>query len=255
MKAYLAFVKKEFCEQARTYKLLVLGMVFLILGMMNPLTAKFTPQLLSELMPEGMRIEIAEPTIMDSWMQFFKNVTQMGLIVVVIMFSGAMAGELSRGTLIPILTKGMSRKKVIWAKFTALSATWTLSYVISFAVTYLYNSYFWSESVDMGALLIAVGGVWLFGMMLVAATLLGGTMFANSYGSLLFTGLLVVIQFIVGIVPKIGEKLPTVLVSQNMALLYEQVEYLDFAVPAGITVVATILFLVLAIHIFEKKNI
>ena len=35
MTEYTAFVKKEFCEQVRTYKLLVTGLVFLLLGMMN----------------------------------------------------------------------------------------------------------------------------------------------------------------------------------------------------------------------------
>ena len=47
MRGYLAFVKKEFMEIIRTYKLVVLGAIFLILGIMNPLTAKLTPTLLS----------------------------------------------------------------------------------------------------------------------------------------------------------------------------------------------------------------
>ena len=90
MKSYLAFTHKEFVETARTYKLLIMASVFLILGMMNPITAKITPQLLKSLMPAGMEITIGEPTAMDSWAQFFKNIPQMGLIVLVIVFSGIM---------------------------------------------------------------------------------------------------------------------------------------------------------------------
>lgn len=255
MKSYIAFVKKEFLEQARTYKLLILGMVFLLLGMMNPLTAKFMPELLSEFMPEGMHIELAPPSIMDSWVQFFKNVTQMGLIVLVILFSTAMAGELSKGTLIPILTKGLPRRTVILAKFTALSITWTGIYVMCFGVSHLYTIYFWKESIDMGRLMVAVGGVWLFGVLLIASTLLGGVLSANSYGSLLFTGLFVVIQFLLGMNPKIGEKLPTVLVSQNMSLLYESVECVDFVMPAVLALGCIVVFIVLTIQIFNKKNL
>ncbi len=71
MTEYTAFVKKEFCEQVRTYKLLVTGLVFLLLGMMNPLTAKFMPELISNFMPAGMSIEMTEPTMMDSWLPVF----------------------------------------------------------------------------------------------------------------------------------------------------------------------------------------
>ena len=60
-------------EIIRTYKLVVLGAIFLILGIMNPLTAKLTPTLLSSLVPEGMTIGISEPSAMDSWMKFYKK--------------------------------------------------------------------------------------------------------------------------------------------------------------------------------------
>ena len=45
MTGYGAFVKKEFMEFYRSHKLLIILAVFLLLGMMNPLTAKITPQL------------------------------------------------------------------------------------------------------------------------------------------------------------------------------------------------------------------
>ena len=51
MTGYGAFVKKEFMEFYRSHKLLIILAVFLLLGMMNPLTAKITPQLVENLMP------------------------------------------------------------------------------------------------------------------------------------------------------------------------------------------------------------
>ena len=45
MRAYGAFMKKEFLELFRTYKWLVMGLVFLLLGIMSPLAAKFLPEL------------------------------------------------------------------------------------------------------------------------------------------------------------------------------------------------------------------
>ena len=151
MTEYTAFVKKEFCEQVRTYKLLVTGLVFLLLGMMNPLTAKFMPELISNFMPAGMSIEMTEPTMMDSWLQFFKNTPQMGLFVLVLVFGGSMSGELQRGTLIPVLTKGVARKTVVFAKFTAAALTWTAVYAMCFCVSWLYSVYFWEMDVQIVA--------------------------------------------------------------------------------------------------------
>ncbi|WP_222860725.1 hypothetical protein [Paenibacillus antibioticophila] len=90
--------------------------VFFIVGMLSPLTAKLMPELLSSFLPEGMTLTIAEPTALDAWIQFFKNTSQMGLILIVILFSGILGTELTRGTLINMLTKGLSRHAVILSK-------------------------------------------------------------------------------------------------------------------------------------------
>ena len=103
MKSYIAFLKKEGIEVVRTHKLMLIVIVFVLIGMLNPITAKFTPQIIKEFMPEGMVIAINEPTAVDSWMQFFSNVPQMGLIVLVILFSGIMSNEFAKGTLINML--------------------------------------------------------------------------------------------------------------------------------------------------------
>ena len=55
---------------------------------MNPFAAKFLPEILASALPSGMTITLPEPSAMDSWGQFFKNISQMGIIVVVILFGG-----------------------------------------------------------------------------------------------------------------------------------------------------------------------
>ncbi|UWP59284.1 membrane protein [Ruminococcus gauvreauii] len=255
MTEYTAFVKKEFCEQVRTYKLLVTGLVFLLLGMMNPLTAKFMPELISNFMPAGMSIEMTEPTMMDSWLQFFKNTPQMGLFVLVLVFGGSMSGELQRGTLIPVLTKGVARKTVVFAKFTAAALTWTAVYAMCFCVSWLYSVYFWDMDVQIGRLMMAVGMVWLFGILLLAVVLLGGVLFCGGWGSLLFTGIFVVLQFAAGIIPGVRANLPIRLVSDNMTLLQNQAVWTDFGPAVILTVLITILCLGISVILFNKKHI
>ena len=54
MRGYLAFVKKELLEQVRTYKLLILLLVFFIFGMLSPLMAKLMPEILSQMPMDGI---------------------------------------------------------------------------------------------------------------------------------------------------------------------------------------------------------
>ena len=88
MRGYFAFIKKEFTEQLRTFRVLILFAVFFIFGMMSPLLAKLLPDILSGMELQGMTINIPEPTAMDAYSQFFKNTTQMGVIVILLVFGG-----------------------------------------------------------------------------------------------------------------------------------------------------------------------
>ena len=254
MKSYIAFTKKEFCESWRTYKLFIMLAVFLLLGMMNPITAKITPQLLESLLPAGMNITIAEPTALDSWMQFFKNVPQMGLIVLVIIFSGIMANEFSRGTLINMLTKGLSRSVVILSKFTMAVAVWTLSYIVCFVVTYAYTAYFWNSD-GIRNVGFSVFCLWFFGILLLAIIMLGGVLSKNSYGGLLFTGGLVIVLMLLNIAPKLQKYNPITLASSNLALLTGDMAVSDFTGSIVICGIATIVFIASAIGLFNKRTL
>ena len=142
MNAFIAFTKKEWLESIRTYKFFILMTIFMIFGFMNPLVAKLMPELLSSLLPEGMTITLTPPAAIDSWMQFFKNVSQMGFMILVVIYSGMMATELSKGTLINMLTKGLPRRTVVLSKMMASTVIWTMAYLVCVGITYGYTAYF-----------------------------------------------------------------------------------------------------------------
>ena len=254
MKSYIAFTKKEFCENVRTYKLFIMLAVYLLLGIMSPVTAKVLPQLLKSLMPEGMSITLSEPTALDSWAQFYKNVPQIGLIVLVILFSGTMANEFGRGTLINMLTKGLSRRVVILSKFTMAALIWTLSYALCFAVTYFYTAYYWGGDVVHDVLLSAFA-LWLFGVLLIAGIMLGGVLFKNHYGNLLFTGGFAAALLILNIAPALQVYNPVTLASVNMSLLAGEAAPTELLWPAIIAGAAIVALVAAAVALFNKKQI
>lgn len=254
MRVYYAFVKKEFTENLRTYKLMIMIVVFLIFGVMSPLFAKFTPEILKAAGIEASALGMGEPTAMDSFAQFFKNVGQMGLLVLAIIFSGIMANEFSKGTLINILTKGMKRSTVIFAKFTAAAVIWSAAYLLCLAVTYAYTFYYFTIE-NISNAFLAFSGMWLFGILLVGLILLGGVLFKNTYGSLLFCGGVLVIMTIINIFPQLRKYNPVTLSLENMQMLTAQKAASDF-VPAviicGVFIAASVTASVMA---FNKKQL
>ena len=110
-------------EQLRTGRFTVLMIVFLLFGIMNPALAKLTPWLMETLSgtlaEAGVTFTSVTVDAMTSWTQFYKNIP-MVLILFVLMTSGTFTAEYQKGTLIPVLTKGLKRGKVLAAKALAM---------------------------------------------------------------------------------------------------------------------------------------
>lgn len=119
MKSLIALTKKEYLEAARTGKIMILLLLFVLFGIMNPAISKLTPwmmEMLSDAMAEGgLIVTDIQVDAMTSWTQFFKNIP-MALIAFVMIFSDVFTKEYKSGTLLLILTKGLSRYKVVLAK-------------------------------------------------------------------------------------------------------------------------------------------
>ncbi len=254
MNQYIAFTKKEFLEAVRTRKLLIMFSIFLMIGFMNPLIAKVTPALLEKFMPEGMVIEIADPTAFDSWTQFYSNVIQIGLISLVLVFSGLITNEYNKDTLINVLTKGLNRKNVILSKFTAASVIWTGAYILCFLVTWLYTTVLWSED-SLNNLIQAALYLWVYGIFLITLIILGNSLFKSSIGTLLFVGGLVIIQFLINIITPIQKFNPIMLASDNLNLIAGNLNNSYFVWSLSITLILIITILILSINIFNKREV
>ena len=251
---YTAFLKKELMESSRTHKLLILIIVFLLFGIMNPVMAKFTPDIMSAVMPEGMNLTLPTPSALDSWGQFFKNISQMGLIIVVLVFGGIMAGEFGKGTLVNMLTKGLSRPMVILSKFTSAMLIWTACYALCFGVTYGYTAYFWSMD-NVQNLYLSIAGLWVYGVMLITALILGGVLFKGNYSGLLFVFGLVAVTLLISIAPTWNKYNPISCANLNTGLLTGQVTTADFYPAMIVCGGLTVLFITLSILAFNKKQI
>ena len=255
MKAFIAFTKKEFTESLRTYRLVVLLAVLVFFGILSPLTAKLLPDILGAIdLGDGMVITLPEPSAMDSWAQFFSNIGQMGMLALIISFSGITANEISRGTLVNLLTKGMPRHTVILSKFFMASALWTAGYLLCLAVCYAYTVFYWPLD-NISNAFLSFFSLWLFGELLIAMLIFGGVLFGTFYGSLLSCFGVIITMSLLSIAPAVQKYNPISLAGATLGLLNDQSGSADF-VPAIIICSSAILILIIAsIVVFNKKKI
>lgn len=254
MRNYLAFMRKELIEGIRNYKAIILIAVFVIFGIMNPLFAKLMPELLSSLGGDGFAIQVPDPTALDSWTQFFKNVSQMGFLVLLILYSGIISSEISKGTLINMLTKGLSRTTVILAKYSMLILTWTLSYALCLLVTWGYTVYLFPDN-NADNLVFAVVILWLFGVLLISIQTLAAASTKSNYACLLATGAAIVVMFVVSIVPAAHNYNPLSLATDSSALMASALNPSDLISAIVISVALSLACLVAAILVFRKRQL
>lgn len=254
MRGFYAFTKKEFLEQLRTFKWLIMFAVFFLFGMMSPLLAKLMPVIFAGMKIEGMEIVIPEPTVLDAYIQFFKNLTQMGILALLLVFGGTLSNELMRGTLINILAKGLPRHTVILAKYFASVALWTTGYLLSVVTAYGYTLYLFEDAVAKN-LSFSFFCLWLFGCFVLALIFLSSTLASGSFGGLILSGVAIVVMLMINIFPKAVRFNPITLASKNVALLTGAQEVSDLMLAVGVTVILIIVSMVVSIVLFKKKRL
>ncbi len=254
MRSCLAFLKKEALGQLRSFRLPVLGGVFILLGVLGPAFAKLTPWLyetLADSMAEsGLVFTPAPVTAFDAWSQFFKNLP-IGLIAFVLLESGIFTREYRTGTLVLSLTKGLERRTVLLAKALALAAVWTACFWLSAGINWGCCEVFWDNTIARH-LPFALLCWWVFGLWTVALTVLFSTVFRSNIGVMAGTGGVVILLSLLAFLPRVGEVLPTFLMN-GYPLITGAEPAESFRLPLILTAAMIPLLTAAGIPVFDRK--
>ncbi len=256
MRATFASLKKEWMEQVRSGRLMILGILFVLFGVMNPAIAKLTPWLLEtlsdSLAESGMTITAVTVDALTSWTQFFKNIP-MALIAFILLESNILTREYQSGTLVLTLTKGLDRYKVIVSKTIILMLIWSLGYWLCFGITYGYNAYFWDNGIAKH-LDVSVFSCWLIGIFAVVLTMLFSVITSTNATVLLSVGGVFLASYLVGMIPKLKEYVPTVLLN-GTNVVYGIAEVQSLTKALIVTAILCVMSIAISIPIFNKKHI
>lgn len=252
MSGYIAFVKKEFIENMKNYRFLIMFAVFLIFGITSAFLAKFTPEILSALAAD-MEMS-SKPVALDAWKQFYKNISGVGFSAFIILYGSCLSSEYSKGTLVLMVTKGLSRSAVIFAKYTVAAVLMTISYWASFATTYGYTAYLW-QGTTLSHVALAAFSLWVIGFLYLSILMLGCVIFKQTFTSILFAGGVIAIISLLGMIKPLSKFSPFILTSKNLDLISGTATISEFITPMVISVIMTFVGLLIAIKLFNKKQL
>lgn len=254
---FKAALKKEWKEAIRRYRLLVIIGVFLIIGVLSPVSAKMLPKMMemvaAQSKEQGIEFSYSkEPSASDALIQYNKN---LGLlpILIVIMGMGLVAEEKIKGTAETILTKPVSRTSLLLAKFKVFLLLTVLGIIVGGAVCVFYTSILLGE--------VSISNFLFFNFLLLfyfvpfIAIILFLSVVIKSMAGTAAAGIGVYFSLmLMGSMPYVGKYSPQALftVTSKMSM---GMPAQDWTTPFISSICLTVVLLVVASAIFERQEI
>jgi ABC-2 type transport system permease protein len=253
----VAFLRKEFTAIFKTYRFWVIPVVLFFFSVMSPAMAKLTPQILDAAMPKGMAIKMPAPQLTDAFAQWFKNLSQIGVLAIILLTMGIVAEEKTSGTILLIVTKPVSRANVILSKFFAQSTWLGISFIAAAAICYVYAAVIFkfqklAEFAQANVLYL------MYFILVVAVTIFFSAVMKNQIAA---GGLTLIatmgISIVAALSPTFDKYAPTGLttVGLKLALGQKGAELSRSAWPAAITVLCIAALLAISIVIFNREEL
>ena len=217
MSAPAVLVRKELVEAWRTRHLPVVVILFVGIGILSPLTARYLPEILKAALGDQLTIPVPTPTPADAVLQLQKNLGQLGAFAAIVLAIGAVATEKERGTAGFILTKPAGRGAFLGAKLIALGVVLGIGVLGAIAIGWVYTAILFEPQPVAGWVAFAVLA-WLAlscwaAITFLASTVTGSTAAAAGVGVVALIGL-----SLVAAIPAAGHLLPPGLDAPALAL-------------------------------------
>lgn len=187
MTGFTVFARKEALEILRTWRRWVLPGILVFFAVTGPPLARYTPQIVKAFAGSQLAgFTVPEPTYLDSYAQWTKNLTQIALFALIIIYGGLVSAESRSGTAVLVLTKPVSRSAFVLVK-TAVNAVFvTVLLVVGTALTWGLTAAFFGTAPASGlwgsALVWLVLAVQFIALMTVLSVVIGSAAGAAGAG-------------------------------------------------------------------------
>ena len=177
MMGFRVLLMKELREQIRTSRVVAVAAVFVLFGILGPITDRYLKDLLDAVGSQsgGFTIQVPPPSLANDLGQIVKNLSQFGIICALLLGMGAVAWEKDRGTAGMILTKPASRAAFLAAKLVAISMTLGIGVTLGCGLGYVYTVILYPSAFPLGGYVAMSLILWWMLVTFTAITILGST--------------------------------------------------------------------------------
>lgn len=164
MKNTNVLVRKELREHRRNFKLYWIPIVFIIFGILEPVTNHFLPQIMESVgnMPEGSDFMWPQFQGADIFVSLMGQYQMIGILIIILAFMGAISGERKNGTATLLYVRSMSYGSYFFSKWIVINAIVLGSLWAGFLAAWYYIRILFG-SVAVGDILTFVGtySIWI----------------------------------------------------------------------------------------------
>ena len=223
MRNYLIFFRKEAMEFIRTQRFIGLFGAFVFFAVVSPLLARFMLEFIQAIVPAeelAMLADLPEPVWIDSYIQFYGNITQLIALAIVILFMGTITSEKKQGTADLMFMKGLGHSSFVLAKFSLMLAAIVLAMLVSSAIVYGLTLLLFDTAGEIANILGATSLSALFLIWLVSIVVFCSALAKSSAISALLSFGLFIFFMSIGAIPRLGDFLPGSLVNQGLEIIH-----------------------------------
>jgi ABC-2 type transport system permease protein len=254
MNGFAPFLRKEFNETVRTWRLWVLPGFLLFSALSSPLVTYLMPTLLDSLgtAQQGLSITVSDPTALQAYLEYLGNLSELTLFALVIAYGGIVSGEVRGGTAALTLAKPLSRAAFVTGKWLSQAAVVlvaaALGTVICIGLTQLLFGAGPAGRTVVAVALWVVYALMLLAVMVLLSIELKAPAAASGAGVGVYAALLVLAQFEVT-----SSATPAGLPAAGIAIV--RGEPSQWAGPLVATLAVTAACLLVAVLRFERREI
>lgn len=208
MSGFSVLLRKELLEAWRTRRLPVVALLFLVVGIISPLTARFLNEIMAAALGDQLPVVLPEPTAVMALEQLQKNLGQFGALAGIALAMGSVSGELDRGTAALVLAQPATRPAFLVAKLAGIALVLALCTALAVGVAWIYTAILF-EPLPIGGWIVLAVLAWLAllawaAITFLASTATGSTTAAAGLGFVALIGV-----SILAVVPALDHVLPT----------------------------------------------
>lgn len=256
MSQFFVLFKKEVLESWRNFKWIWMPITFLLLGVMDPITQHYLPDILNTMGElEGAVIQLPIPSAEEVLAMSLENFDMLGILILVLASMGMISGERKSGVAAMILVKPVSHGFFIASKWLSSLVLMWLSYFIGILASWYYTGLLFDFIPFTDFILsFVLYGIWLS----VVITI---TIFYNAFlktpGIVGFLSLttVILVNMLSGLLSKWLAWSPALLMSYSSQSLLQDGLPEHTVATIVLSVILIIILLFSSIFIFRKKEL